>query len=119
MVRNKSRRRRSAACSRFLKQKCASHFRGWHIYFEAGLVKDLQTELKNARLEGAGDLASAGGHGSESSAETATGQIQVGVVEEVVALCAKLDLEALDGSVELLVESEVGLIEGRGATGIA
>jgi hypothetical protein len=47
------------------------------------------------------------------------GQVQVGVVEDVVELGAELDLQALDGRAEVLVEREVGLVEGRGAAGIA
>jgi hypothetical protein len=41
------------------------------------------------------------------------------VVEEVVELGAELELHALDGSVEFLVEVEVGFVEGRGAAGVA
>ena len=88
------------------------------LLFRNELVEDLQAELNNARLEGAGDLATAGGvvelRGcAESSAEAAPGQIEIGVVEDVVGLGAELNLQALDGSVELLVEGEVGLVEGR------
>jgi len=94
------------------------------------LVEDLQAELEDARLEGAGDLStgggavelrccSRGGWCAESATEAACRKVEVGVVEDVVGLGAELDFEAIDWGVELLVESEVGLVEGRRATGVA
>src|ERR1700683_4143667 len=97
-----------------------------------GLVDDLEAELEDPRLEGAGDLTSSvgnaaydgagggGGSGAESVAwgegalgsADGAGEVEVSVVEDVVELGAELHLEALDGRREVLVESEVGLVEG-------
>ena len=46
-------------------------------------------------------------------------QVEVGVVENVVELCAELHLQALNGGAEFLVEREIGLVEGRCAARIA
>src|ERR1700679_2029429 len=101
------------------------------------LVDNLQAELDDAWLEGAGDLSATVGNsscdggdrhrgaspeglrrGALGSADGA-GKVEVGVVEDVVELCAEFDLQALEGRVELLVEGEVSLVEGRSAARIA
>ncbi len=47
------------------------------------------------------------------------GQIEVGVVEDVVGLGTELDFQSLDRSVERLVQIEVGFVERRRAARIA
>jgi len=45
-----------------LKEKpCALWAQGFVVKLACGLVEDLQAELEDARLEGAGDLATGGG----------------------------------------------------------
>jgi len=82
-------------------------------------VEDLQTELDDARLEGAGNLATATGCCGALRATDITGQIEVSVVEEVVELCAKFDIESLDWRNELLIDREIRLVERRTAARIA
>src|ERR1700753_957694 len=87
------------------------------------LVKNLQAELNDARLKGAVDLAGVGvrsstgdvgqrhrstdaidpGRSSLRAADSA-GQVEVGVVEDVIELRAELHLQAFDRRVELLVQ---------------
>ncbi len=101
------------------------------------LVDDLQTELKNARLKGAGDLAATVRNAADDPTDgdrsasadicccralrsaDGAGKIQIGVVEDVVELRAELNLQALDRSRELLVEREVSLVERRCAARVA
>jgi len=114
-----------------LKEKpCALWAQGFVVKLACGLVEDLQAELEDARLEGAGDLStgggavelrccSRGGWCAESAAEPAGRKVEVGVVEDVVGLGAELNLEAFHWSVEGLVEGEVGLVERGRAAGVA
>src|SRR5437879_2155489 len=78
------------------------------------LVDQLQTELNDAWLKGAGDLAACVGHPAHDTAEgdrspgsggcccralrsaDGAGKVKVGVVEEVVELGAELKFQALD-----------------------
>ena len=94
-----------------------------------GLVDDLQTELNDARFKGAGDgAAAAAGHrlrakircGARSaggSAATRTaGQVQVGVVGDVVQLLSEFDLDSVVHRAELLVDVDIPLVEGHRAS---
>jgi len=99
--------------------------RGW-LPRENGklLVNDFQAKLDDARLEGTGNGATAGGIvnagcGGERSAQTACRQVKVGVVENVVEFGAELDLQALDRGIEALVEVKVGFEESGRAAGVA
>src|SRR5580698_7534219 len=105
---------------------------GHRLCCQIWLVENLQAKLNDARLKGAVDLAAVGvgsspgdggqrrcaadakglRRGSLCAADSA-GQIEVGVVEDVIELRAELYLQALDRRVELLVEGEIRLIEGR------
>lgn len=82
------------------------------------LVEDLEAELDDAGGEGAGDDAAGRGIGTVGAADGG-GQVEIGVVEEVVELAAELYFETLDGGGELLVEGEVGLVEGGVAERVA
>src|ERR1700742_3495420 len=84
----------------------------------SALVDDLQSELNDARSEGAGDDA-AGRWGGTLCARGTAGQIEVGVIEDVVELRTKLHLQPLHGGLEALVDGEIGLVERRSASGIA
>ena len=102
-----------------------------------GLVNNLQAELDDARLECTCDLSAAVGNSagdvaqgnSPSSTDSlgscalgsadGAGQIEVGVIQQVISFGAELDLHVLNRSIELLVEGEVGFVEGRCAGGIA
>ncbi len=61
-----------------------------------------------------------GGGCAECAAETAGREVEVGVVEDVVGLGAELDACRLSiGVLKVLVEGEVGLVEGRRAAWVA
>jgi hypothetical protein len=68
-----------------------------------GLVEDLEAELDDARLEGAGDL-TAGTGGLAVGSSDGAGEVEVGMVEDVVELRPEFDFEAVDRGGELLVE---------------
>jgi len=112
----------------------------------AALVDHLQAELDDARREGAGDLTSicvqsstvdvvkgnaaanpvyTAGRALGSTDDSADvsgavpGQIQIGVIEGIVELGAELNLQALDGRIEVLVERNVSLVQGWRAARIA
>src|ERR1700728_2475846 len=106
-------------------------------YIDTPLIEDLQCELRDAWLEGAGDLATGGGRTAGDGAQGRCAayaerlrsralraadrarQKVVGVVEDVVQFGTELNLDALKGGVELLVQSEIGLVEGWCPAGIA
>jgi hypothetical protein len=112
----------------------------------ASLVDHLQTELDDAWREGTGDLTGVcvqssavdvvKGNAAADSVHTrrralgttddsadvsgaVPGQVQVGVIEGIVELSAELNLKALDGSIEVLVERNVSLVQGWSAARIA
>ena len=77
--------------------------------------------MDDAWLQRTGDdaAAQAGGRGSavvsagDGAAARAARQVEVCMVEDVVELRTELDLDPLDGGVELLVEVQIGFVEGR------
>src|ERR1700734_2918013 len=100
---------------------------GLLLWYGLRLVEDLEAELEDARLEGAGDLAasgwvveagwcSGGGRGAGRTGGTAAGDVEVCVVEEVVGFGAELDAQTLKRSGEGFVEGYVGLVESRRTT---
>lgn len=112
----------------------------------AALVDHLQAKLDDAWREGTSDLTGICAQSSavdvvkgnaaanpvhagcralgstDDSADVSSavpGQVKVGVIEGIVELGAELNLQALDGGIEILVERNVSLIQGWGAAWIA
>src|SRR5580698_1901242 len=88
----------------------------YHV--EICLEDGLQRELHYARSPGAGDDSACRRRETLSARRTAR-QVEVGVVEEIVELRAKLDLQPLNGSAEAFVDGEICLIQRRSASRVA
>ncbi len=93
--------------------------RGLRNPFCEYLVEEFESELNHAGLEGAGDgaavvICQVRGNGLVgcNGAPNRGGEIKIGVVEDVVELGTKLDLQSFDRSRKLLVEGKVGFVEG-------
>ena len=72
----------------------------------------------SGRWRGAGAENGPCGNGALRTADGAR-QIEICVVKHVVGLGAELNLQALDGRVEALVEIKIGFVEKRRAAWIA
>src|SRR5260370_38537982 len=94
---------------------CRLAGRGWKaVAMLLVLVEDLQAELEDSGLEGAGDGAAGSRWSTEGSSETAGRQEEVGGIEEIVGLRSGLDLQAFDRGDEPLVGGRGGLGERGG-----
>ena len=72
--------------------------------------------MDDARLKGGCDGAAATRSTTQRARQAARRQVEIRMVEEVVELAPELNLQALERSAEPFVESDVRLVERRGAS---
>src|SRR6187402_544989 len=107
-----------------LRAKSARAF--WKVHFNlssvgatvASLVVELQSKLDDARREGTGDRSTA--ERCSGTANRGTGRRRkVRVIEEIVELCAELDLDPIPDRAERFIECQIRIVVVRPCTGVA